>query len=142
MAQLLASLFSIDINTVLIIFVLCTGGSLVIKSQLEDPMISFAFQPVLALLSVLIYAGLAAGSIIEPLIITDWIKGIMVAAMVGNAAGIGLILLLVALFSERNDNRETELLQRQPRPPRKSPGVSSSATSNPASAPRKRKGFG
>ena len=113
MAQLLASLFSVDFNTVLIIFALCTVGSLVLRTQLEDPMISFGIQPVLALLSVLIYAGLSAGGIIEPIITTDWIKGILVSSTMGIGIGIGLIMLCVAKFEARSDDIETALTKRQ-----------------------------
>lgn len=116
MAQLLSSLLSVEFNTVLIIFCLCTLGSLVLKTQLDDPMISFAFQPVLAFLSVLVYAGLTAGSFIEPLITTEWIKGIMVSSTVGNGVGIGLILLCVAKFGERTEKMETDLTTRQAPP--------------------------
>ena len=112
MAQLFASLLSVDFNTVLIIFCLCTLGSLVLKTQLEDPMISFAFQPILAFLSVLVYAGLQAGSVIEPLITIEWIKGILVSSTVGIGVGIGLILMCIAKFGERSDKIETTLTRR------------------------------
>lgn len=113
MAQLLASLFSVSFNTVLIIFALCTLGSLVLRTQLEDPMISFAFQPVLAFLSVLVFAGLEASGFIEPIITTDWIKGILVASTMGIGIGIGLIMLCVAKFEARSDSIETALTKRQ-----------------------------
>jgi hypothetical protein len=112
MAQLLASLFSVSFNTVLIIFALCTLGSLVLRTQLEDPMISFAFQPVLAFLSVLVFAGLEASGFIEPIITTDWIKGILVASTMGIGIGIGLILMCVAKFEARSDQIETTLTKR------------------------------
>ena len=113
MAQLLASLLSVDFNTVLIIFALCTLGSLVLRSQLEDPMISFAFQPVLAFLSVLVYSGLHAAALIEPIITTDWIKGILVASTMGIGAGVALILVGVAKLEARLEKIETTLTRRQ-----------------------------
>jgi hypothetical protein len=113
MAQLLASLLSVDFNTALIIFALCTVGSLVLRTQIDDPFISFAFQPVLAFLSVLVFAGLEAGGMIEPFITSDWIKGILVASTVGIGVGIGLILFGVAKFEQRTDKIETALTRRQ-----------------------------
>jgi hypothetical protein len=112
MAQLLASLFSVSFNTVLIIFAVCTLGSLVLRTQLDDPFISFAFQPVLAFLSVLVFSGLNAAGFIEPIITTDWIKGILVSSTMGIGIGIGLILLCVAKFEARSDTIETTLTKR------------------------------
>ncbi len=112
MAQLLASLFSVNFNTVLIIFALCTLGSLVLRTQLEDPMISFAFQPVLAFLSVLVYSGLTAAGLIEPILTTDWIKGILVSSTVGVGVGIGLVMLCITTFEARADAIETTLTKR------------------------------
>lgn len=113
MTQLLASFFSVDFNTVLIIFAFCTLGSLVLRTQLEDPMISFAFQPVLAFISVLVFSGLNAAGFIEPIITTDWIKGILVSSTMGIGIGIGLVMLCVAKFEARSDSIETTLTKRQ-----------------------------
>ena len=113
MAQLFASLFPISFNTILIIFALCTLGSLVLRTQLEDPFISFAFQPILALLSVLIFVGLEAVGMIEPIITAEWIKGILVSSTMGIGIGIGLILLCVSKFEARSENVETALMRRQ-----------------------------
>ena len=127
LANWISTLLAIDKSTVVAIGALCMLGALVLRTQLEDPMIAFAFQPVLMIISVILYAILQATGAIQPIIMTDWIKGIMVSAMIGNGVGIGLVLLGSALLLEKAATIETELTRKQApasipkRTPRRSP---------------------
>ena len=113
LANWLSSLLSVDKGTVIAIATLCVLGALVLRTQLEDPMIAFAFQPLLTLIGVIIYAVMQAAGVIQPIIMTDWIKGILVAAMMGNGLGIGLVLLGAALLLEKASSVETALTRKQ-----------------------------
>ena len=112
MADWLTALLTIEKGTVFMIGALSLLGCLVLKAQLEDAFIAFGLLPLLMLVSILIFVTLQAAGAIQPIILTDWIKGILVSWTVGNSIGIGLVMLGVAVFTEKAAETETALTRR------------------------------
>jgi hypothetical protein len=113
MAGWLASLLSVDKSTFLVIATICAMTTWTIRGQLNDPMLGFIVSPLLSICSVCIYAALQGSGLIEPMIMTDWIKGLMASIMVGHGIGVGVGMLLVAIAGERAEAVENELTRRQ-----------------------------
>ena len=109
----LASLLSVDHSTFVIIAFLCGLGTWVLKPQLPNPLLSLVVQPLLTMLTLCIYALIQAFGLIDPTILTDWIKGLMASTMVGHGIGISLGMLIIAIMGEKAEAVESELLRRQ-----------------------------
>lgn len=114
-ADWLATLFSVDGSTVVVIGTLCGAGTWVLRNQLFNPLLGFAIQPLLTMVSVSIFALLQASGLIEPMILTDKIKGIMAATMIGHGIGLAVGLLVLVMMSEKAVEGETTLTERQKR---------------------------
>ena len=112
LADWLTSLLSVDKNTIIVIGLLCGGGTWMLRGQLYNPMLGFAIHPMMTIVSVLVYAMLQAGGLIDPEKMSDWIKGVMAATMAGNGIGIAIGMVFLAFLGDKTAAVETDLMRR------------------------------
>ena len=87
-----SNMFEIEKSTLFLIGFICVGGTAFLKSTFDNGMLAFIFYPVLMLASLLIYAGLLTIGAFTPV---DWLKGAMISAACGNAAGVIAIIVIM-----------------------------------------------
>ena len=90
--QWLANLLAIEKSTVMVICLLCSGGAVLVKSLLDEPVMSLVFYPVFVVLSLLSYAVLNTVTEIPPTDNGVWMKSMAIAAFCGNLIGIIVVL--------------------------------------------------
>jgi hypothetical protein len=117
LADWLSSLFAIDKSTIVVIATLCGAGTWILRGQLYNPLLGFAIHPLLTILCVVLYALMQASGLIDPFILTDWIKGIMAATMAGHGIGIAVGMLILVLMGDKAEAVETTLGKRQGKEP-------------------------
>jgi hypothetical protein len=90
--QWLANLLAIEKSTFMVICLLCSGGAMLLKSLLDEPLMSLVFYPVFVVLSLISYALLATFTVIPPTDNGVWMKSMAIAAFCGNLIGIIVVL--------------------------------------------------
>lgn len=112
-ADWLASLMSIERSTVIVLATLCGAGTWILRGQLYNQMLGFVIHPVLTAFTVFIFALLQACGLIEPMILTDQIKGIMAATMLSHGIGLAFGMLVLLLLNDKAAAVENDLTRRQ-----------------------------
>jgi hypothetical protein len=113
LADWLSALFSIERGAIAAIAFICGAGTWILRGQLYNPMLGFAIHPLLTLLCVVIFALLRVGGLIEPMILTDCIKGVLVSTMMGHGIGLALGMLVLLMINDKSQTTETDLMRRQ-----------------------------
>ena len=113
MLEWINALMSVDKSTWIIVASICAGSTWVIRHLFSDPMYGIVVHPLLTLTTVFVYVGLQASGFIEPMILTDWIKGLFASIMMGHGLGLAIGLLIIALAGEKAEAVEGDLIKRQ-----------------------------
>ena len=113
LADWLTSLLSVERSTIIIIASFCGIGTWVLRGQLSNPMLGFAIHPLLTALSVSIFAMMQASGLIEPMILTDQIKGIIAATIAGHGIGIAIGMVILLTMNDKAEATENDLTKRQ-----------------------------
>lgn len=113
MIEWINALMSVDKSTWIIVACICGGSTWVIRHLFSDPMYGIVVHPLLTLTTIFVYVGLQASGFIEPMILTDWIKGLFASIMMGHGLGLAIGLLIIALAGEKAEAVEGDLVKRQ-----------------------------
>ena len=112
-ANWLSSLLAIDKSTIVLIGFICGAGTWILRGQLYNPLLGFAIHPLLTTLCVALFALFQICGLIDPLVLADWLKGIMAATMAGHGIGIAVGMLILAVMSDKAEAVESDLTRRQ-----------------------------
>ena len=100
------SIYLIDRPTIIVILVFCGLAGYALKDYLSSPPMLILVFPVLVFFSFLAQAAFIALDTFPPKKLDQWLMWTIMAAIVGNIAGIGLVACVVRL-RERLGHRPT-----------------------------------